>query len=92
LEHLAAFESVLAELRTVREEAIARAQAAEALADKTLALLADAQAARDRAEAALAGERQRADALRDRLDALRADDAARRGQGRWRRLIAAWRG
>jgi hypothetical protein len=106
LEHLAAFESVLAELRAVRDEATERAKAAETLVDHTLALLADAQAGRDRADAALAGERSRADVLRDRVDALtgelreaqetaetmRQEEIARHARGLLARLRDAWRG
>jgi hypothetical protein len=60
----------------------------------------------DRAEAARDSERARADDLREHQDRLRAEvdsakaelaklrqaDATRRGQGRWERLRAAWRG
>jgi hypothetical protein len=74
--------------------------------DHTLALLADAQAGRDRADAALAGERSRADVLRDRLDAaerdqreaqeaaetLRQAELARQARGLLARLLDAWRG
>src|SRR5262249_46090967 len=57
------------------DEAIKRVDAADSdrramivLADQTGAMLTDANARADRAEAALTGERQRADALRDRID------------------------
>jgi hypothetical protein len=54
------------------DEAHERADAALAVADRTLAQLADAGARADRAEAAIAGERARADALRERVDNLQA--------------------
>ena len=59
------------------DAAVSRADAADldsrsaiALADQTVTLLADASARADRAEAAVAAERGRADALRDRLNAM----------------------
>jgi hypothetical protein len=72
-----------AEIRA--DEAMQRANAADAdrraaiaLADQTVTLLTDTVAKADRAEAAIAAERLRADALRDRLDGLQHDlDAAR---------------
>jgi hypothetical protein len=68
--------------------------------------LADATTRAERAEAAVAGERQRADALRDRLETARAEteearqaldqvrraDEARRARGRLRRAWDGWRG
>lgn len=78
---LAAIEAAHAgELAAVRRErdAAERAQlAAQTVTDQTLAQLADATARGDRAEAALAGERARADVLRDRLDVLQADLAVK---------------
>ena len=92
-----------AETQRVQDDAAARTSAALALADRTLAQLADADGRADRAEA-------RADALQDRLAAAEADadraraqahtaqdelrqaDVARRARGRWARLRAAWRG
>jgi hypothetical protein len=54
-------------------------RSAIALAEQTVTLLTDAVARADRAETAIAAERQRADALRDRLDGMQRDlDAARR--------------
>jgi hypothetical protein len=68
------------------DEALQRADAADAdrraaiaLADQTVTLLTDAVARADRAEAAIAGERQRGDELRYRLDGLLHDlDSAQR--------------
>ena len=62
-----------------------------------------AEARAKRAEEAVAGERARADALRDQLEAaqeelrqaiqtLQKADDARKARGRWARLRAAWRG
>ena len=51
-------------------------RAAIALAEQTVALLSDAVARADRAESAIAAERQRADALRDRLDGMQVQLAA----------------
>ena len=73
----------LAALEDALTAANIRAEAALALADRTLAQLADAHARADRAEtraaraeAAIAGERQRTDLLRDRIDAMQAQIAA----------------
>jgi len=55
-------------------------RAAIALADQSVSLLADAAARADRAEQAVAGERSRADALRDRVDDLNATLADARGE------------
>ena len=106
-------EGLSADIMTLREALVAVRQATDSeiatlrtAYDQALAQLTDAQAARDRAEAALAGERTRADALRDRLDAAQAElrqaqdaaeearqaEAARRAQGLLARLRAAWRG
>ena len=60
----------IAEQRAV--EADKRADAALVVADRTLAQLADANARAERADAAIAGERARADALRQRVDELQA--------------------
>jgi hypothetical protein len=78
LEHLAAFEAMLRELRTVREEATERARTAEALATKTLALLTEEKTRTERAEAALATAETR--------------EREWWAQSRWRRVLAAWRG
>jgi hypothetical protein len=62
-----------------------------------------AEARASQAEEAVAGERARADALRDQLEAaqeelrqaiqtLQKADDARKARGRWARLRAAWRG
>ena len=65
------------------DEAMQRADAADAdrrsaiaLADQTVSLLTDAVARADRAEAAVAAERGRAEALRDRLDGMQEQLAA----------------
>jgi hypothetical protein len=63
----------LAALEDALTAANTRAEAAVALADRTLAQLADAHARAERAEAAITGERQHADALRDRLEAMQHD-------------------
>jgi hypothetical protein len=68
--HATPFHSkALAALEVAMAEANARAENALALADRSMALLADAETRADRAERAVAGERARADVLRDRLDA-----------------------
>jgi hypothetical protein len=99
-------EAAITALSEARDEAVTRAQAAEqradgamALADRTLAHLADAQARGDRADAALADERVRSDQVRAQVDELRAqlaelraDDAARQARGLLARLRDAWRG
>jgi chromosome segregation ATPase len=115
-------------------EANKRVDVAVALADRTLAQLAEmtvrvdraeqsietergradrAEARADRTEHALSGERNRADQAEIALDRLESDletakttsveaqedaaelrqaEAIRKGQGRWARLVAAWRG
>ena len=91
--HAAAFETALAaveaahaaEVSVLREHADAAEQgriAAQKLADHALAQLADATARADRAEAAIAGERARADVLNDRIDDAneRADRAVARAE------------
>jgi hypothetical protein len=77
----------------------ARVDQAIALADRTLAQLADANTRADRAEQTLAGERQRADSLRDRIDVLSGElRSAQQREVEWwarpllARLKAAWRG
>jgi hypothetical protein len=60
----------LAALEAALMDANKRADAAQVLAERTLAELADANA---RADIAIAGERQRADTLRDRLDDVQRD-------------------
>ena len=74
--------------------------------EAALAQLADASARAERAEASIAGERQRTDALRERLDLARAEtqaaqnaaeelrqaEAGRKARGRMRRAWDGWRG
>jgi hypothetical protein len=82
-----------------RDQAIARADAADARADRV-------EIRAERAEQSLAGERIRADVLRERLETaergqreaveaaeeLRRAEDARRAQGLLARLLAAWQG
>jgi hypothetical protein len=95
---------LLAERRA--EQAEQRADVAVALADRTLAELASANARLDQAldraaEAMTKAERlreerdqaeTRAQAAQVQADALRQAEADRRGQGRWARIRLAWRG
>jgi hypothetical protein len=64
--------SQLAEANARADEANRRADAALAVADRTLAQLSDAVARADRAEAAAASERQRAETFQTAMDELRA--------------------
>ncbi len=78
-EQLAAANSRADQAEEDRRQAEAARGAAIALADQTVTLLTDAVARADLAEAAIAGERQRAGELRDRLDGLLHDlDSAQR--------------
>jgi hypothetical protein len=108
--YTAAFDTALAaiegaharEIRALQDQLETSEQGREAV----LAQLADASARVDRAESAITGERQRADALRDQLgeaeqaariatDALnvaRRADEARQARGRFRRAWDGWRG
>jgi hypothetical protein len=77
---LAALEDAVSALRERAEGAERRAELAEARTDRALTLLADVEAVlikerdrSDRAETATAGERQRADALREWLDQMRVE-------------------
>ena len=77
---LAALEEAVGTLRERAEGAERRAEVAEARTDRALALLADVESVlvkeRDRsgrAEAAIAGERAKVDALRERLDSAERD-------------------
>jgi hypothetical protein len=103
----AAHAGELAALRDERDEAERARLAVQTVANTALAQLADAQAGRDRLEASLAGERTRADALRDRVDMLtgelreaqeaasalrQAEKVAKRARGLLARLRAALRG
>jgi hypothetical protein len=88
------------------DEAHKRADAALALADRTLSQLVDANARADRAEDVADAQRRRVTALQHDLDtaraaaqqatqaadAFRAAVAPRRARGRWARLRAALRG
>ena len=65
--------SALAALEAALMEANKRADAAQMLAERTLAELANANSRTDRADAAIGVERQRADTLRDRLDDVQRD-------------------
>jgi hypothetical protein len=94
------------EINALREALVAVRQAQDGELATLRQGLADAQAARDRAEAradkaeaSLADERVRADQVRAQVDELRtqlaelrADDAARQARGLLARLLAAWRG
>ena len=80
-------EALNAEMASMRAEAdkaadlSANMDAALALADRVTSVAADAVARADRAEAAITGERQRADALRDRIEAMGVQvDELRAGQ------------
>jgi hypothetical protein len=91
------------ELRSVRED---RDRQIAMLQDEHGRLVAVLEARADRAEAALSGERTRADVLRDRVDALTAElrqayeaaselrqaEAERQARGLLARLRAALRG
>jgi hypothetical protein len=72
---LTALEDAVSDLRQRAEGAERRAETAEARMDRALHLLTEVEGVltkerdrSDRAETAIAGERQRSDALRDRLD------------------------
>jgi|SRR5690348_18336239 hypothetical protein len=69
-------------------EANARADTAMALADRTLIQLAEAHTENGRLRDRLG----QAQAARQEAETLRQAEATRRGQGRWARLRAAWRG
>jgi hypothetical protein len=66
-------------------EANARADAAIALADRTLTQLAEAHAENGKL-------RDRLEQARQQVEMLWEADTTRRGQGRWARLRQAWRG
>jgi hypothetical protein len=96
---LAALEGALAQANTHADEAHKRADAALALADRTLTQLADAGTRIDRLECDLADALTAADIARteareaqNAAAGLREAEAARKARGRLRRAWAAWRG
>jgi hypothetical protein len=81
-------EDLFHEISALRVELVAagqRADQAMALADRTLAQLADERVRSDQVRAQV-------DELRGKLAELREDDAARRAMSRWRRAWDGWRG
>lgn len=95
---VAALHGQIAGLKTMADSATARLVDAEATQAGLREQLADAGARADRLERDLSAALMAADAVRAdaraaqaRVDELRQAEEARKGQGRWARLRAAWR-